>query len=112
MKVINVMTVTALLIAFTGCDKIEHVAKNNAVTKAATDAYHDINRLPFDAARSKCSGNDFPEKLGCMGNVGWKVVGWSSSTDSSGYRTDNETVSFNIFLFSESKSVTYYWAEN
>lgn len=108
MKVINVMTVSALLIAFTGCDKIEHVAKNNAVTKAATDAYHYINRLPFDAAKSKCSGNYFPETK-CMNNVGWKVVGWSSKSDSSGYRTDNETVSFNSL---HKEFVTYYWAEN
>lgn len=111
MKVINVMTVTALLIAFTGCDKIEHVAKNNAVTKAATDAYHYINRLPFDAAKSKCLGNYIPETK-CMNNVGWKVVGWSrwsSSSDSSGYRTDNETISFDSLY---QVPVTHYWAEN
>lgn len=110
MKIANVMTVAVLLIAFTGCDKIEYVAENNAVTKAATDAYHDLNRLPFDAAKSKCPGDHFfSEKKKCMNNVGWEEVGWSSSSASSGYRTDNETVSFNTI---SREVVTFYWAEN
>lgn len=107
MKIVDVMTVATLLIAFTGCDKIEYVAKNNAVTKAATDAYHSVNRLPFDAAESKCSGNGL--YISCMNNVGWKVVGWSSSSGSGGYRSDNKADFFNSVY---RESVTYYWAEN